>query len=104
MIITYEQFKNSIIALQNASERDYEFSKAMDMVLDGRFIGQLAPELCKEVLTLLEIATGDKHGFISWWLYEKPDEPGEHMFDENNNVIATDTIDDMYNYLKDMDK
>ena len=42
--------------------------------------------------------------WINWWLYEKPalfkGEADNQAYDENNKVIPTDTIDDLWNIVE----
>lgn len=35
-----------------------------------------------------------------WWILERPDIEGEQAWDENDNVIPTDTVEDLYNLLQ----
>lgn len=55
--------------------------------------------LFDEVLELLfqEEAVDD----ISWWLYEKCGRPAYKMYDGNGNEIPTETIEDLWNIVKD---
>lgn len=44
--------------------------------------------------------------WINWWLFEKPGfgEKLNQAYDENGNVIPTNTIDDLWNIVKDYQK
>jgi hypothetical protein len=39
--------------------------------------------------------------WINWWLYEKDGNPELKAWDENDNEIPTETIDDLWNLVKD---
>lgn len=42
---------------------------------------------------------------INWWLFEKPMLPsGAGVWDENGNEIPTETIEDLWNIVKDLRK
>lgn len=42
---------------------------------------------------------------INWWLFERPIfPPGPRMWDENGTVIPTETIEDLWNIVKDYRK
>lgn len=45
----------------------------------------------------------NEHGIedIYWWLYEKAGSSSMKMWDENNNEIPTETLDDLWNIVKD---
>ena len=55
-------------------------------------------------LTYTNLFTDDGIDWINWWLYEKPSvfegEADNQAYDENNNVIPTDTIDDLWNIVE----
>lgn len=38
---------------------------------------------------------------INWWLYEKQYNPTLKMWDENENEIPTETVEDLWNIVKD---
>ena len=38
---------------------------------------------------------------IDWWLFEKYNNPELKMFDKNNKEIPTETLDDLWNIVKD---
>ena len=37
---------------------------------------------------------------ITWWLYEKGSNPSLEMYDNEGNEIPTDTVEDLWNYVK----
>lgn len=41
---------------------------------------------------------------INWWLYEKRGNPTFIMSDENGNEIPTETVEDLWNIVKDFRK
>jgi hypothetical protein len=69
-------------------------------------LGEISAKLSEMVYTnLFEDAGID---WINWWLYEKPElfegDPVNEAYDENHNIIPTDTIDDLWNLVKDYRK
>lgn len=57
--------------------------------------------LVDQIVKLLEISTGDKDEWISWWCFEKDFGRYDDLvaYDENKNVIPTSTIQDLYNLV-----
>lgn len=55
---------------------------------------------------LPELFSDEGVDWINWWLFEKPGLGGDpnQAYDENGNVIPTDTIDDLWNIVKDYQK
>lgn len=41
---------------------------------------------------------------INWWLYEKDGNPGLKMFSKNDEEIPTETVDDLWNIVKEYRK
>lgn len=41
---------------------------------------------------------------IGWWLWEKNDNPDLRMWDENDNEIPTETVEDLWEIVKDYRK
>ena len=41
---------------------------------------------------------------IDWWMYEKSGNPELKMWDENGKEIPTDTVEDLWNLVKDNQK
>lgn len=38
---------------------------------------------------------------INWWLYEKKPNPELNYYDENNNIIPSETLDELWEIVKD---
>ncbi len=38
---------------------------------------------------------------IDWWLYEKQKDNSKQMWDNDDNIIPTETIEDLWNLVKD---
>lgn len=57
-------------------------------------------------VTLPELFSDEGVDWINWWLFEKEGFGGEpnQAFDENGKVIPTDTIDDLWNLVKNYSK
>lgn len=59
--------------------------------------------LFDNVLSLLFEEDGADN--INWWIFEKPSlPPGAGMWDEEGNEIPTETIEDLWNIVKDSRK
>lgn len=57
-------------------------------------------------ISLKELFTVEGVDWINWWLFEKPgfgDIPNQ-AYDENGKRIPTDTIEDLWNLVKDCQK
>lgn len=64
----------------------------------GGFLDTVLPELFSD----------EGVDWVNWWLFEKPglfknSLPNE-AYDEDGNIIPTDTIDDLWNLVKDYQK
>lgn len=44
--------------------------------------------------------TSEGVDWISWWLYEKDGDPYIKAWDENHNEIPMETMEDLWNYVK----
>lgn len=55
-------------------------------------------------IVLPELFSDEGVDWIDWWLFEKSGFGGDQAYDENGNVIPTDTIDDLWNIVKDYQK
>ena len=57
-------------------------------------------------VVLPELFSDEGVDWINWWLFEKPGFGGDpnQAYDEDGNVIPTDTIDDLWNIVKDYQK
>lgn len=69
-------------------------------------LGEVSAKLSEMVYTnLFEDAGID---WINWWIYEKPGlydgDPVNEAYDENHKIIPTDTIDDLWNLVKEYRK
>ena len=55
-------------------------------------------------ITLTELFSDNGIDWINWWLFDKPVLEPNQVYDKNGNVIPTDTIDDLWNIVKDYQK
>ena len=57
-------------------------------------------------ITIEEVFTDDGVDWINWWLFERYGlrEEINQAYDEDGNIIPTDTIDDLWNIVKDYQK
>lgn len=97
-MITKELFTKMIIEIQN-------FSNRIDLLCDvlcTDFFESPLVESGWNFINLLIDSHFDEEGqdWINWWLYEKDGRPELKAFDENDNEIPTETIDDLWNLVK----
>ena len=57
-------------------------------------------------ITLPELFSDDGVDWINWWLFEKPGLRGEpnQAYNEDGSIIPTDTIDDLWELVKEYQK
>ncbi len=57
-------------------------------------------------ITLPELFTDEGVDWINWWIFERIDPWGgiNKAYDENYNVIPVDTVDDLWNLVKEYQK
>lgn len=53
------------------------------------------------VLTLKSNFKKDGVDYITWWEYEKAGNPEIKLFDENSNEIPSESLDDLWEIVKD---
>ena len=96
-----EPLKIGIKAIQEQEEKERNWEKTFNEMLDGRFICCASQSVCTALLKVLEyIYRDEEEQIISWWMYEKDygKKKDFHIYD-NGGVIPTDTIEDLYDYL-----
>lgn len=92
--------------IENAKKYDKELDRWSDFGIDlfELPISELSWNFLNIVLP--ELFSDEGVDWINWWLFEKPgfgEEPNQ-AYDENGNVIPTDTIDDLWNIVKEYKK
>lgn len=97
-MITKEEFNNLITKYQNWNKRIDEVESILGFadLLEADWI-EYAAILFDDALNML--FTKEATDTIYWWLYEK--HTGPSMWDSEGNVIPMDTIEDLWNYIKD---
>ena len=97
--MTKELFTKMILEIQN-------FGNIVDRmcdVLGTNFFESPLAEVGWNLVNMLINSHFDEEGqdWINWWLYEKDGNPELKAFDEADNEIPTETIDDLWNLVKD---
>jgi hypothetical protein len=97
--MTKELFTKMILEIQN-------FGNIVDRmcdVLGTNFFESPLAEVGWNLINMLINNNFDEEGqdWINWWLYEKDGNPELKAWDENDNEIPTETIDDLWNLVKD---
>jgi len=100
-MITREQF---IKVIKTVLDFNKELDRWYDFGIDlfNLPLGDISARMSE--LTYTNLFDDDGIDWINWWLYEKPTlfegEADNQAYDENNNVIPTETIDDLWNIVK----
>ncbi len=104
-MITKESFTKLI---KNAQNYNKELDRWSDFGIDlfELPISELGWEFLN--IALPELFTDEGVDWINWWLFEKPglfkNSLSNETYDEDGNIIPTDTIDDLWNLVKDYQK
>lgn len=102
-MITKEEFIDLILKQQEWSNRIDEVSEALSVptLLESDWV-EYASVLFEKTLDLLFNEDGVDD--IDWWMYEKSRNPELKIRDENGKEIPTDTVEDLWNLVKDNQK
>ena len=69
-------------------------------ILNIDFVFIISEPLEHALDTLTEYVFGEETlDWINWWVYEKNDSPNLEAYDEDHNVIPTDSIEDLWNLI-----
>ena len=102
-MITKEEFIDLILKQQKWSNRVDEVSEALNVptLFESDWVEYAAILFDK---TLYLLFNEDVVDDIYWWMYEKSGNPEFKMWDENGKEIPTDTVEDLWNLVKDNQK
>ena len=102
-MITKEEFIDLILKQQKWSNRVDEVSEVLNVptLFESDWV-EYASVLFDKTLTLLFNEDGIDD--IYWWMYEKSENPELKMWDESGKEIPTDTVEDLWNLVKDNQK
>ena len=102
IMITKEQFIKLITDNRKHNNRLNEVEEVLGCSIYDCDWVEYGNVLFDKVLNLLfeEEAVND----IIWWLYEKKDRPDYKMWDKDGNEIPTETLDDLWEIVKDFRK
>lgn len=97
-MITKDRFIKLIIDNEKYNDNLCKLEEALGSSLDGELF-EYANFLFND---FLEFAfTDEAVDDIYWWLYEKNGNPTMKMWDKNGDEIPTETIDDLWEIIKD---
>lgn len=102
-MVTKEEFLRLISDFQKWDKRIDEVEKVLNFCPLNIDWVEYSGRLFDTTLSILfeEDAVDD----INWWLFERPMfPPGPKMWDENGNEIPTETLEDLWNIVKDYRK
>ena len=102
-MITKEEFIDLILKQQEWYNRIDEVSEALNVptLFESDWV-EYASVLFDKTLTLLFNENGIDD--IYWWMYEKSENPELKMWDESGKEIPTDTVEDLWNLVKNNQK
>ena len=102
-MITKEEFIDLILKQQEWSNRIDKISEALNIptLFESDWV-EYASVLFEKTLDLLFNEDGVDD--IYWWMYEKSGNPELKICDENGKEIPTDTVEDLWNLVKDNQK
>lgn len=101
-MITKEQFIKLITDHRKHNDRLDEVEEALGLAIYDCDWVEYGNILFDEVLGLLFQEEGVDD--INWWLYEKCGRPDYKMWDKDGNEIPTETLDDLWEIVKDYRK
>lgn len=104
-MVTKEQFTkliNTVLSFNKELDRWDEFG----IDLFNLPIGDISARMSE--LTYSNLFDDDGIDWINWWLYEKPalfeGEEDNQAYDGDNDIIPTNTVDDLWNIVKEYRK
>ena len=102
-MITKEKFIDLILKQQEWSNRVDKVSEVLNVptLFESDWV-EYASVLFDKTLALLFNEDGIDD--IYWWMYEKSENPELKMWDESGKEIPTDTVEDLWNLVKDNQK
>ena len=99
--MTFEEFDRYITIIRNQEDKETRVSKALEEILDGRFVPMFAPEMSIAFVNFIAKCLHDKHEIIEWWLYEyRDEEPEKIQFWQNDIPVPMKTTRNLYDYLQ----
>lgn len=101
-MITKEQFVKLITDNRKHNDRLDEVEDVLGLAIYDCDWVEYGNILFYEVLGLLFQEEGVDD--INWWLYEKCGRPDYKMWDKDGNEIPTETLDDLWEIVKDYRK
>lgn len=101
-MITKEQFIKLITDNRKHNDRLDEVADVLGLAIYDCDWVEYGNILFDEVLGLLFQEEGVDD--INWWLYEKCGRPDYKMWDKDGNEIPTETLDDLWEIVKDYRK
>ena len=102
-MITKEEFIDLILKQQEWYNRIDEVAEALSVptLFESDWV-EYASVLFDKTLDLLFNEDGIDD--IYWWMYEKSENPERKMWDESGKEIPTDTVEDLWNLVKNNQK
>lgn len=97
-MINKDEFKKQIIHYQDFYDR---ITKISDILKEDFFDSTICNYTYKLFISYLHCIFNDEAiEDIKWWLFER-DYDAPHLWDSNHKVIPTNTLDDLWNIIKD---
>ena len=99
--MTYEQFHIAINALKAFLEERKKLEAAIKVISPtSTGVVELGGQFIEDYIAVLEIAMGDKEGWIDWYVWENKMGENGHRIISNGKEYKIRNDKDMYNFLQ----
>lgn len=96
-----ETFVNAIQALQKQAQLTEQINHIYQQMTEGEGNLEMGGLTQIALIQTLEDGMEDVHGYISWWLYDAPEDSKVVSWKEDGETVTVDLADinDLYDYL-----
>ena len=96
-----ETFINAIRALRKQEELTEQMNQIYRQMTDGLGHLELGGFTQAALIQTLSDGMEDEHGYVSWWLYEAPDDDKSVSWEDNGSTVTVDLedVNDFFDYL-----
>lgn len=103
--MTLERFKSIINTLNIYYDREKELSNALEPFNSSYTIIEFCPEITKFLFDMVKEEFNDTNDWFSWWFFETEQGKVDYgITDCDDNIILLNSIDSIYQFLKENDK
>ena len=96
-----ETFINAIRALRKQEELTEQMNQIYRQMTDGLGHLELGGFTQAALIQTLSDGMEDEHGYVSWWLYEAPDDDKSVSWEDNGSTVTVDLedVNDFFGFL-----